>query len=229
MPKDKVYHQKLLQNNEKLIDCFKNDLRRLIVCSAGDPFASAAYRRMLFNLDGSKCKNLKIQIVTNGLLFTPEVWNKMNKIHANIDHVCISIDAASEEVYSEIRRGGDFKRLLENLNFISELRSQNKISFLQLDFVVQKKNYFEMESFVSLGKKMKVDHVFFQRILNDWDSFTEEEFIQQAVYLPTHPENIQFLKILKKSVFRDRIVKMGNLREFVPVSWMQRFKKLILR
>ncbi len=185
----------------------------LVVCSSGDPFFSKHYRKLLFEIDGQKHTGLNIQIMTNGLLFTRDAWTSMHKIHQNIHKVCISIDAATEATYQITRRGGNFQSLLDNLAFLSMLRSRDEITFLRLDFVVQDHNFQEMIDFIELGKKFKVDQVYFQRIIN-WGTFSKEEFEKRNIFDNQHPKHQLFLEIVNHSAFEQKIVNLGNLTSF---------------
>jgi MoaA/NifB/PqqE/SkfB family radical SAM enzyme len=143
-------------------------------------------------------------LITNGILFTPENWGKIANVHYAINFIRISIDAAARETYEKLRRGGNFDILLDNLEFISGLKRQKNIK-LQAAFVMQKENYREMPMFVELVKKYNFDMVHFGRI-NNWGTYTDEEFRQIAVHRKDHPEHKDFLEILKDPALRDPIV-----------------------
>ena len=71
--------------NDKIVEAFltKPTNREFSIncAGSGDPFASKIYRNMLYNINGNDFPNLKIDIQTNGLLFTKTMWNKLHKIH----------------------------------------------------------------------------------------------------------------------------------------------------
>jgi hypothetical protein len=50
------------------------------VTGSGDPFGSKIFRDLLFGIDGSKYPNVKINLQTNGVMFTPKYWKNMKKI-----------------------------------------------------------------------------------------------------------------------------------------------------
>lgn len=223
--------------DEELISKITDDLlsrdlsnTTIVACSSGDPFVGKHFRRLLFTLDGKKHPGLKLQIMTNGILFNRQAWESMHKIHKNISSVYISIDAATEATYGITRRGGNWNLLMKNIEFISMLRARNEIGFLRLDFVVQDHNYQEMIEFVSLGKKFKADEVFFQKVAN-WGFFTPEEFIQRAVYKEDHPDYVKFLEVLGHENLKDGIVNHGNLGHFFSEKHVKRpfnFKNAVL-
>ena len=83
-----------------------------------------------------------------------------------------------------------------------------------------------MPGFIKLGKELGVDRVFFQKIIN-WGTYTESEFLDQAIWMEQHPEHLQFKKLLSKKCFADPIVKRGNLSEFIDLSLLQKLRKLL--
>ena len=201
-----------LQN--RLLETGLNDAELLIITGAGDPFASKLYRELLATLDADKYPKLRIHLMTNGQLFTPRSWEKWYKVHKSIKSIQISIDAASEETYQLLRCGGDFKRLLVNLEFIMSLRKQSIFELVSIDFVVQQLNYKNMKDFIKLGKYFDVDRVGFAGIRN-WGTFNPEAFYGHSIHLPTHPEHQQFLELIRDPIFKEPLVDMGNLTEFI--------------
>ena len=91
------------------------------------------------------------------------------------------------------------------------------IKELRLDFVVQHANYKEMLDFVKLGKNLKVDKVYFSKIIN-WGTFSTEKFEEVAVWQNDHPERDEFLNILKNEIFDDPIVDLGNVTDYCSIK-----------
>ena len=203
------------QLQDRLLAVGLDDAQKLIVTGSGDPFASKLYRDLLATLDSDKYPQLRVHLMTNGQLFTPLAWEKWHKINKSIRSVQISIDAASEETYRIVRRGGNFQHLLANLEFISSLKKKGALDSVSIEFVVQQVNYKEMKDFVKLGKHFRFDRVGFVGIRN-WGTFGKKEFRLQTVHAQTHPEHRQFLEVLKDPIFKDPIVDLGNLTEFIP-------------
>jgi wyosine [tRNA(Phe)-imidazoG37] synthetase (radical SAM superfamily) len=213
-------YDRMVQVHDRLMEESIKDLKHIIFCSNGDPFASKLYRKMMFEIDGSINRELEVQIVTNGLLFNEGNWNRLEKIHDNKITVFCSVDAATPETYRITRRGGELEDLIPNLEFLAQKRKEEKINYLQLDFVVQDYNYAEMKQFVELGKRLGVDRVYFQRIIN-WGTYSEADFLNRMVYDEHHPDYEKFIMHLKDPIFEDEIVNMGNVEEFrqVALNW----------
>jgi len=156
--------------------------------SDGDPFASLVYR--YFMLKTKHFQNLKYSIQTNGLLIKKN-FHKFKHITDNLTQIGISIDGATKQTYENLRQGGVWEKIIENLEFLKTIKNF-KIHF---HFVVQQKNYHEIEQFIDLGIKYNVDKIFFNRI-TDWNTLSN--FNTHAIADKTHPKNKKLLEILDK-------------------------------
>lgn len=212
--KGEEYTEKL-KLQEDLLASGLDDAELLVVTGSGDPFGSHLYRELLTTLDTKQYPKLTIKLMTNGQLFTPQAWEKWHKINKSIRVVAISVDAANDETYQIVRRGGKLPNLLTNLEFISQLRQQGDLDYVEISFVVQQLNYKEMPDFVRMGKRFKFDKVSFAKI-SDWGTYSSELFTSQTVHSFSHPEHQEFLEIFKDPILTDSIVYLGNLTEFLP-------------
>lgn len=208
-------HQKNLKLQTELLDSGLSDTEMLIVTGSGDPFGSYLYRELLTSLDSSAYPRLTVKLMTNGQLFTPAAWNYWHKLHSSIRVVAISIDAATDATYRIVRRGGELKTLLENLDFVSQLRRNSQLDCLEISFVVQQLNYREIPSFIRLGKSYGVDIISFAHI-SDWGTYGPEAFVQQCVHDPSHPQHQEYLDILADPILRDPVVFPGNMSLLMP-------------
>jgi MoaA/NifB/PqqE/SkfB family radical SAM enzyme len=123
------------------------------------------------------------------------MWNSLSHIHDLIKTIEISIDAANEDTYKIVRRGGNWQTLLDNLNFISTIKLHNK----NVSFVTQDTNYMEMEDFYILMNKIFKNNinVFFNKITN-WGTYTPAEYSIKQIWNESHPEFKMFLQQLNK-------------------------------
>lgn len=185
------------------------DVKMMSVSASGDPFASPVYLDLLRSLNVDEYPNLKIQIMTNAILFTPKIWESISNIHKAVYEVYVSIDAATPETY-KINRGGSFSKLMKNLEFIKTLREANMINRYIISFVVQKNNYKEMKQFVQIGKRLSCDMIVFSKITKT-NSSHMSNYEDHAIHLKEHPEYEEFKKWLKSPVFKEKIVYLSNL------------------
>jgi MoaA/NifB/PqqE/SkfB family radical SAM enzyme len=199
LSKEKMEFLLKFQENLLKTSLFQN-VRELIVTGNGDPFASKIHMTLLQDINEQRFPRLGITLRTNGILFTPENWGKISTSHYAIDLIKVSIDAAAKETYRNVRHGGDFDKLLKNLSFMAGLK-QTKILKLQAVFLVQQENYREMPMFVELMESFNFDSVHFAKI-NNWGTYTEEEFRQAAIHRKDHPERENFLEILRNPILQ---------------------------
>lgn len=200
---------------EKLERDALRDARMLLVTGSGDPFGSPFLRRWLQTLDRENMPKLeRIHLQTNALLWTKRTWRTIPEdIRSLVRSAEISIDAASAETYSINRRGGEFERLIENLEFIgTELRTQGPLEWLKISMVVQQNNFREMPAFVRLAQRYNADQVYFGKLIN-WGTFTQEEYDQRAVHLESHPEHYKLRDVLGDRIFDEAPVDLGNLTD----------------
>jgi MoaA/NifB/PqqE/SkfB family radical SAM enzyme len=182
------------------------------VTGSGDPFGSRIFRDFLFALDRARFPRMKVDLQTNGVLLTEKTWGNLRKIHGAIGTVRISFDAASEVTYAITRRGGDWRQLLVNMEFLAGRRRAGEIGELILYFVVQKANFREMADFARLGKRFGVDRIFFSRAVN-WGTWSAAAYDDQCVWNPRHPLHAEFARAIADPILADPAVFLGNLAD----------------
>jgi len=202
----------ILAIQRKINDDALADAEMLYITGSGDPFGSPYFRRWLQTMRRSDMPNMQtIHLHTNGLLWTDRTWETIPaEVRALVKTADISIDAARPETYALNRRGGDFERLVRNLEFISGLRADGPLEWFGVNMVVQANNFEEMAEFVALGRRLGCDMIMFNRLVN-WGTFSQAEFEDRAVHLPNHPLHGAFLQALQDEALRDEAVYLGNL------------------
>ena len=139
---------------ESLINSYKDhdQITEVIGDGTGDIFTSKSYENILWTGRIPEC--WRIGFLTNGNLISKRK-NQLKAIRKNISDnfgIQVSLDAATPEVYKNIR-GGDFQIVLDGLDVLKELG----IVF-NLEFVLQAGNYRDLEGYHELGKKYNVFH-----------------------------------------------------------------------
>jgi MoaA/NifB/PqqE/SkfB family radical SAM enzyme len=175
----------------------------LEVSGGGDPIASPLFWSLLTD-KLEHHPGMKVDLKTNGLLVTPERLAAIRAAGRIINCINISVDAACEATYA-INRGGDWWRLMSNMEAIRDYPC-----WRQWNFVVQANNFREMADFVRLSSVYKVGTLFFSA-LDNWGSYTDEDYRSRAVHLPGHPEHQEFLDRLSDSVFWDERIIMAKI------------------
>lgn len=211
-----LYEQKKAIN-QKLVDAYLSEPTdrafSLNVTGSGDPFGSKIFREFLFDLDGSKFPNMDINLQTNGVMFTPRNFERLQRVHKNLGNLLISLDAATADTYAITRRGGDWDLLQENLAFLGKKRAEGFFKYMRLDFVVQVDNFEEMPAFVELAKSYGPDEIYFSMI-TDWNTWPKDVYESKCIWKESHPRFHEFLEVLKHPVFETPGVQLGNVTAF---------------
>ena len=197
-------------------DVFGKSVKELYLSASGDPLVSKSYRKFLQTFNPTEFPNLQsIHFHTNASMWNKKVWESMPNVHKFVNSCEISIDAGTKDTYeNKTRLGGNWDSLLNNLKFISTIKTLN---YIKTSFVVQDSNYMEMESFYNLmysifGKKV---NVFFGKITN-WGTFSDGEFKLKQVWDTEHPEHELFKKEFNK-IWKNQNL-FHNLYEFIDSS-----------
>jgi MoaA/NifB/PqqE/SkfB family radical SAM enzyme len=204
MEKTSEVEEKVKAVTEKLLPIMSS-LNTLNINPAGELFASKASRRLLDHISDKTCPNLQIEIISNGTLFSELEWNKFPGIHNKIKSVRISIDAASKRTFESLRRLAVYEPFLENMHFLSRLRSEGIIPQLQFSFTYQLNNFREMEDFVLFGKDMGADLVVFERLQN-LGAYSDEEYCRLAIHKPDHVDFLEFKSVIGNSLLHQPFV-----------------------
>jgi organic radical activating enzyme len=194
---------------DRMIVPLLKDAEQVKITGSGDPFASNHFRRLLNRVNKDEYPKLNIFLHTNGQLFNERAWSELG-LKDLLGIVEISIDAASAETYAHVRRGGDFNRLKNNLEFIRDLREEKQFNWLVFSMVVQARNFEEIPDFARLGFQYGADRIVFYMIRN-WGTFSESQFEAEFIGGSTHPRHEEFLRILNDPVLSDPRVHTGYL------------------
>jgi len=115
----------------------------IVLSGNGDPLASTIIRPLIKKYKPKS--NQTFKFFTNGLLIKKQLTDA--SMLDNITEFSISVDAGSQLVYENVRRGGSWPVLLENFDY---LKSINKTRLTTLNFAVQKNNFNDLQNFVDL-------------------------------------------------------------------------------
>ena len=91
-----------------------------------------------------------IYFTTNGSLLTPEVSERIISLDL-FSRIQVSLDATTSDVYNQIRRGGSYELVLDNINSFLKAREVAKKRFpkIRVSFLVLPENRHQSTEFVS--------------------------------------------------------------------------------
>lgn len=213
----RTIHEKTEQLVEKLLST--GDEVILSITGSGDAFASPVYWNYLKKLSTRENgSNLKINLMTNGLLMTEAHWNQIKPLWKHILFLNISVDAATEETYKIVRKGGQFKKLKNNLDYLDKFISDGNLPNLngwQSNIIVQKDNFHELKQFVEWQLCYKnVTHIW-TNLVTQWYHMDDEQFNNMAVWKEGHSMRSQLIEILKDPIFKNNRIIFGNMSSLI--------------
>lgn len=191
--------------------------RMVFITGSGDPFASKNFRKLMERLGPDDYPDLKFQIMTNGMLFNRREWERFPALHGRVAYLRISIDAGTGPTHELLRRGARWPVMEENLAFVRELRAEGEIEHFALTFVVQTENFKEMGDAVDLARRYGADSMGFFRLTN-WGTYSDTEYADKAVFMPSHPRHREFLEAMQDPRLRDPIASLQELNQFVTLE-----------
>lgn len=169
-----------------------------VITGSGDPFGSNVFRNFLYDLDGTKLPLLKLLFLTNGVMLTDKVVNKIYKIHKNIFRMHISIDAATEKTYNIVRKGGNFNQLKKNIEHI-HLNPNLQHVIIYYSFVVQNANFLEMIDFAKWILSYPKANIRFTKLL-PWNDMGID-YENENIFNTNHINYNKFKSVLKDPIF----------------------------
>ena len=187
-----------------------NEAEVVEITGSGDAFASKHFRYIMQHINHRKFPSLKIDLFTNGIMFTEFMWEKLN-LWGLCRRAVISVDSTREETYQILRRGGTLERLLENFPFISKLRQSGELERVVLVFVIQRENYMEIPDMIRLTKQFNFDETFL-KVIDPWGQSTAV-YEDKNVALTKNSLHQDFLRILQNPLLNDPVVNLGTLKQ----------------
>lgn len=212
------------EKTEKLVDALLETGHEVVlsITGSGDAFASPIYWNYLKKLASKQQgSNLKLNLLTNGLLMTEAHWIQIKPLWKHISFLNISIDAATEETYKIVRKGGQFKKLVNNLDFLDKFISEGNLPNLngwQSNIIVQKDNFHELKQFVEWQLSYKnVTHIW-TNLLTRWHHMDDEQYNEMAVWKEGHTNRYDLIEILKDPIFNNEKIIFGNMSSLIGVD-----------
>jgi MoaA/NifB/PqqE/SkfB family radical SAM enzyme len=153
------------------------------ISGSGEVFASQLLMNLLSTINLNHLPNFQLCIQSNGLL-AKKNWHRISHLESTIQHVVISIDAATAKTYEVVRRGGTWKQLISAMEFLQNKKHELGFNF-RTRIVVQNRNWQEIQQFYDFCKSYNVDRVEYAKV-TDWTTWSANEFKEHNVFDPGH-------------------------------------------
>lgn len=197
--------------HEKTIDLINailstGDTVILHITGSGDPFASPLFWNYLRESAVNPKYNLYFELITNGTLMTETRLEQLASLTHKIKIINVSIDAATPETYSKVRKNGNFDKLVENLTYLDS----TGIRWMS-NYTVQNDNIEDLKSFVEWQLTYKNLRSISLSGVSRWGHMSDIQYERMAVWKLDHINNSRLKEILSDRIFLDKRVKLGNL------------------
>ncbi|MFH0842943.1 MAG: radical SAM/SPASM domain-containing protein [Bacteroidota bacterium] len=134
---------------DKLISELKNSIYYVTLNFQGESTMHPKFFSFLI-----KSRRLKTVLSTNGHFLTPEYAEKI--VRSGLNKLIVSLDGMEQETYSEYRRGGDLKTVLEGIRNVHDAnRRAGRPLRLEIQFLVSRINEHQIESVKHFASEMK--------------------------------------------------------------------------
>jgi radical SAM protein with 4Fe4S-binding SPASM domain len=171
----------------------------------GEPFLHKDLFRMIEYLHDRKMNSL---VVTNGTLLNDENMERIFGSGLNIVH--ISVDSANPEVYESIRVGAKLDEVKRNVRRLVERRNELKSKLkVNINSVLMRRNYREVEGMVRLGSEVGVDLVNFCDIQYSFDVGISTRY--ESLRLASEEEKKEIQRLFRSA-------KTLSEKEHIPIN-----------
>jgi len=133
---------------EKILDEVEGRVELINLFHFGEPLLHPQLREMIA---ACKQRGIRVLITTNGILLNERRAAEL--IDSGLDMLVVSLDAASAEVYSQIRRLGDFEKVTKNVETFLLLKQRTgRGPHVQVQMVSLRFNRNQIDDFVARWK-----------------------------------------------------------------------------
>lgn len=195
----------------RVLDCMfakpHAEHKTLSMDGSGEIFHSALYRHLFEThavFDRADLwPNLRFRMVTNGTMMTEKIQDRYQKIMSRLQQLEVSVDAGNRHSYEQTRVGGNWDMLWQNLrHFHDTVLSVQPQTAWRWNIIVQKKNYQSLPELIELASSFQRKPLInITQVLN-WGTWSEPQYLDQAVHLPQHPEHDRYLEIMTSRAVR---------------------------
>ena len=209
---------------QEIFDPLFQNAKEVLVNAAGELFISKHSRELVKKIS-QNYPQIKFDIITNGILCDKKNLEELGIID-KLNKIIISFHATKEKTYNQLVKNGDFKKVMENISTLSEMKKQGMITTLSFNFVMTSINYKEMKDFVKLAQKLDATASFLE--LNYLPYLKNCDYEKLSVTNVNHPRYNDFVKILKDPIFRSENCIINNyLLELKSENIFSKLKKII--
>jgi len=186
----------------KNITPYLNTAKFITTSGNGEFLVQKKIMSMLENLRPTN-QNLHLLLETNGVFFDEEHWVQFKHLSKFNLEVVVTINSFNKFTYNHINRGGNYKKLHDNLVFISQLRNKGELSKIISSLVMQDRNFREIPSFINTSFERYAFDAVMLKPVYQWGTMDDEVYWFKDVLNPLHPYHNEYLEIMCDPILTD--------------------------
>lgn len=143
----------------KQLSEFPKGIKRIVFSGLGEPLMNSRLPEMIKLAVDAQIAD-RVEVITNGVLLTPELSDKL--IKAGITHINISIQGVNDEQYEKTcGKKIDFNKFVKNLTYLYEHRKSTQIYIKAIDATLDNENDKRIfyEVFGNICDKIYIEHL----------------------------------------------------------------------
>ena len=159
-----AYRKKEIKYEDMRLDVFERIkdilpyINILPLVGWGEPFVNPCFYEML---NKSREFGTGVNFTTNGMNLDNEDFLRAIYVNRNIFSINISFDGATEHTFNSIRRGAQYRKVIDNIVRINDLKEKYalKLPKLYFSFVAMKRNIEELCPLIDLAAKLNISAI----------------------------------------------------------------------
>jgi radical SAM protein with 4Fe4S-binding SPASM domain len=150
---------------KKIIDELAPGLSNLILYFQGEPLLHPQFPDMVRY---AHQKRIHIMTSTNGQLITDGMAHDL--VSSGLDHIIVSMDGITQEVYEQYRRGGSLQKVMKSITALATAKKELKSNtpHIEAQFIVMQHNEDQIAAFLKMAKEVGADSAHLKTAQIDW-------------------------------------------------------------
>lgn len=211
------------ENMDKMLLSMLDNAENVCLSGVGECLVSPHSRKLIKRISELFPK-IKFSLISNGVLCDKENLEELGILNKLLS-ITISLHATKKPTYNKLVVGGNYEKVMKNLEFLSDLKKSGKLEKLILNFVVNAYNYKEMADYIKMAQKYNANVGFLELLKLDTN---EEVYEKLNITDKKHPKYNSFVKVLKNPVFHSGACTINDsMLNLKPNSFVNSIKHKI--
>ena len=208
------------ENMDNIITNMLKNAENVVLSGVGEALASAHSRKLIKKIS-EKFPKVKFSLISNGILCDKENLEELGIIDKLLS-ITISLHAVKQKTYEKLVIGGNYKKVMKNLEFLSELKRTGKLDKFILNFVVNAYNYKEMAPYIKMAEKLGATVGFLELL----ELETNKDIYKKLnIFDEKHPKYNDFVKVLRNPIFNSDACTINDcMKNLKPISFIKSLK-----